>query len=320
MVSLANILVSDPTLEAADAALVAKAAQEKPRASRLGMGSIGQSCQRKNWYQFRLVRREIFEAKTLKNFHDGHASELVQAERLRLVPEITLETLNPKTGKQFEYTDCDGHFVGKIDGKITGLLQAPKKLHIWEHKSTSEEKFNKLKKIIANVGEKLALREWNPVYYAQAILYQFYEGTDRHYMTVSTPGVRDVTSLRTESDIASAIRLKATADRIIKSQEPLDRISKDANWFECKWCSYKQICHEQAMPDRNCRTCLHSETLSEGRWHCQRWGRDLTGDEQLAGCPAHKFLPSLVPGERINVTDKGITYKLNNGEIWYDGE
>jgi hypothetical protein len=320
MTSLTDILATDATLEAADKAMEDRVASAPPRASRLGMGSIGQSCNRKTWYQFRLAHRERFTAKTLKNFEDGHAAELVQAERLRLVPGVVLETINPATGKQFEYTDCNGHFVGKIDGKITGLLQAPKKLHIWEHKSTAEDKFNKLKKIIADFGEKLALKKWNPTYYAQAMLYCFYEGTDRHYMTVSTPGVRDTTSVRTEADTTYALQLKASAQRIISSNEPPEKLSKDPAFWECRFCAFNKICHEGEMPDRSCRTCLHSEVMPEGKWHCVRWGKNLTVEEQVAGCVVHKFIPALVPGAVIKADEKGVTYKLENGEIWEDKE
>jgi len=320
MTDLANLLDGDPTLLAADRALEDKAASEPARASRLGMGVIGESCSRKIWYRFRLALRERFDAKTLKNFADGHASELVQAERLRLAQGVMLETLDPVTGKQFEYTDCNGHFVGKLDGKITGLLQAPKKLHVWEHKSTSEKKFNELKKAIADLGEKLALRKWNPVYYAQAICYMFYEGTDRHYMTVSTPGVRDTVSVRTEADPAFAMQLKAKAQRIIDAQEPPEKISDTASWFECRFCQFSGICHEQEMPDRGCRTCLHSTAIENGQWHCERHGKILTPEEQVEGCVLHKFLPKLVPGDVIKSSEKGVTYRLADGSLWHDGE
>lgn len=320
MTSLSDILYVDPTLLAADKALEARDAAKPPRASRLGMGAIGGSCSRKIWYQFRLALREKFEAKTLKNFEDGHYSEALQAERLRLVPGLNLETVDSATGTQFEYTDCNGHFVGKCDGKVTGLLQAPAKLHIWEHKSTAEKKFNELKKAIADVGEKMALRKWNPVYYAQAVLYMFYEGADRHYMTVSTPGVRDTISVRTEADPAFALQLKAKAQRIIDAHEPPERVSNSASWYECKFCPFSGICHEQEMPDRSCRTCLHSETMPDGVWHCQRWAKNLTSEEQIAGCPTHKFLPKLVPGDVVKADEKGVNYQLWHGGSWYDGE
>ena len=318
MSNLSNILTADPTLAACDAALEAKAAREKPRAY-LGMSSIGEPCLRKTWYRFRFASREKFDAATLKRFADGFAVEDVMANRLRMVPGVTLET-HDKNGNQFRYVDHDGHFSGHCDGKITGILQAPSKKHIWECKATGEKKFNEFKKIKAEIGEKQTLRKWNPTYWVQALLYMFYEGTDRHYTTVCTPGARDEISCRTEADTAEAIRHIGNAKRIISSSEPLGKLSNNPSYFECRYCSFSGICHGGDMPDRNCRTCLHSSAIADGQWHCNRWGKRLTLDEQIAGCPAHLLLPKLVPGEVIEATERSITYKLSNGNVWTDSE
>lgn len=321
MADLKLLLQNDPTLEAADRALI-EAESKKERRQYLGMSQVGDSCKRKTWYSFRWVLRELFDAATIKRFHDGHSSETVQSDRLRMVPGITLETLHPITREQFRYVDHDGHFSGHCDGKITGILQAPKKLHIWEAKSTSEKKLAEFRKIKADLGEKATLKKWNPVYYGQAQLYMHYEGTDRHYLTVSSPGVRDWDSCRTEYDHAAALKLKADAARIIKSDEPLDKISEDKSWFECRYCPYSGICHNDEMPDRSCRVCAHSTPIENGGWHCDRHGKTLTPQEQEAGCVVHKFLPSLVPGVIKSASDNppGITYTMKDGSEWYDGE
>lgn len=319
MADLTKILTSDPTLDAADRVMEEAAAKQLPRAY-LGMSQIGESCSRKLWYSFRFAVRERFKADTLKRFEDGHASEAVQIKRLQAVPGVILEDVCPVTGDQFRYTDHDGHYSGHCDGKITGLLQAPKKKHIYEHKAVSDKKFNELKKIIAEVGEKQALRKWNPTYYGQAQQYMMYEGTDRHYMTVSTPGVRATQSLRTEYDAAFALSLKVKASRIIRSEEPLDRISDKPDWFECKLCPAKGICHDGDMPDRTCRTCLHVTPIANGQWHCERFGKTLSLEEQVNGCAVHKFLPSLVPGDIVDHGDSFVKYRMPDGSEWVDGE
>lgn len=320
MADLRNIMQTDPTLEAADRALEAKSAADRWRSQKLGMGEVGGSCQRRMWYNFRWAFKEIFTAESLKRFEDGHRSEEVQAERLRIVEGINLETIDPHTGKQFSYIDIDGHARGKCDGKITGLLQAPVKKHIWEHKAVAEKKVSELVKIVGEIGEKAALKKWNPTYYGQAQLYMHYEGTDRHYCTVSTPGARATIGIRTEYDHAFALMLKARMARIVKSEEPLDKISQKPDWFECKGCPALGICHNGEMPDRTCRTCLHSTPIANGEWQCDRWGKRLTTEEQSAGCQAHKFLPPLVPGEVISADNTGVTYKMPDGSTWYDGE
>lgn len=320
MANLKAILDIDPTLVAADRALeVQEGAKE--RRQYLGMSQLGEGCSRKLWYSFRWAVRDIFDATTHKRFLDGHASEAVQADRLRMVGGVTLETVHPVTGQQFRYVDHDGHFSGHCDGKITGILQAPIKKHIWEAKAVGEKKLAEFRKIKAELGEKSTLKKWNPTYYAQAQLYMHYEGTDRHYLTVSSPGVRDWDSCRTEYDHALAVGLKAKAKRIIASQEPLERVSESPDWFECKYCPARGLCHEKEMPDRTCRTCLHSTPMPDGRWHCERWAiPDLTPETQQNGCAAHKYLPPLVPGEVMDAGDTFVRYHMPDGSEWTDSE
>jgi hypothetical protein len=109
------------------------------------------------------------------------------------------------------------------------------------------------------------------------------------------------------------------ARRIIQANEPPDKIGKE-DYFECRWCSFKEICHGDRQPDRGCRTCIHSTPVEDGNWHCARFGKILTMDEQLSGCPAHTYLPKLVPYEVLSANDKGITYKVSETETWFDGE
>jgi hypothetical protein len=60
-----------------------------PSRGYLGMSGIGHDCSRKLWYDFRLCTFPDFDAITLLRFADGHASEALTAERIRLaLPDI----------------------------------------------------------------------------------------------------------------------------------------------------------------------------------------------------------------------------------------
>ena len=312
-----DITPKDPTLEAADHLLEEKASREKPRPY-LGMSSIGESCSRKIWYRFRFAQKEKFNAQTLKNFEDGHRTEDLVINRLRIVEG--LELVSMIGGSQIRVTDHDGHFSGHLDGTVQGLIQAPKNPHVFEVKCTSEKKFNEFKKIVSQLGEKQALLKWNATYYGQAQMYMHYMGYNRHYIVIATAGGRDWTSARTEYNKEYALKLVAKAAKIIKTDKPPQKVSDSPDWFECRYCSFSEICHQQEMPDRNCRTCLHSTPIENASWHCARFGKLISLDEQIVGCPAQKLLPELVPGEIIEVTEKFIRYKLNNGSEWVDGE
>jgi hypothetical protein len=56
-------------------------------------------------------------------------------------------------------------------------------------------------------------------------------------------------------------------------------------------------------------------------WDCSRWSKPLSLEEQDEGCPAHLFVPQLVPGEFVDSDPDAetITYKLRSGRLWTDG-
>ncbi len=306
--------ISDPTLNAADKAL--EAGQERRRRAYLGMSAIGNPCERALWYGFRWAAQTAFDAATLKRFADGHASETVAVNRLRAVPGIELHDTD-EAGEQFGFKDIGGHFSGHMDGVALGLIHAPKAWHVLEIKAS--EKWQDLDKASKKVGEKGALAEWNATYYAQAVLYMEYAGIDRHYLVCVSPGVRRWTAVRTNADPAFAAVLKAKAARIIFSDHAPNRIAGPDN-FACKWCDWHGVCHEGAVATRNCRTCLHSEPLRTGNaaWRCTEFGHELSRADQEAGCPSHRFLPDLVPGEQVDAAPHGVTYRMADGTSWID--
>ena len=118
----------DPTLMAMMKAI--ENVQDKTMRNYLGASSIGRECARELWYGYNGNTPNHFDAYSLMNFEDGHRTEDLTAERLRLVDGIELWT-HDKNGKQFGFSDFDGQFRGHYDGIIKGLLQAPKKLHVW---------------------------------------------------------------------------------------------------------------------------------------------------------------------------------------------
>jgi len=224
----------DPTLAALNDALEA---EQEPRSSKnIGFGLIGHECERHIWYTINLDMPEKFNADTLRIFRNGHNDESTMAADLRKIDGIVLHTHDAqREGKQYKLDALEGRFTGRLDGVILGLKQAPNTWHIWEHKSVNEKKFNELIKLGS-------LKEWNIVYYAQAQSNMYYAELDRHYMTVSTPGLRQVTSIRTELDEDYANFLTHKAQRIITAKEPPERIG-GADWYKCKYCRFHDICH-----------------------------------------------------------------------------
>lgn len=247
MVAIPQQIGVDPTLEAMRKAMEAEAMKEKPR-TYLGASSIGDSCSRKLWYGLNGYQSKPIESPGLMAIQDGHRTEDLTAERLRLVHGIQLWTVD-ENGNQFGFCEVverldgtKGEFKGHIDGVILGLLQAPKTPHVWENKAVNQKKFDLFRKMKNELGEKQTLKQWDRVYWAQAQIYMHYFKLDRHYTTVETPGGRDIESCRTEYDKGAAHGLIEKAKRIIRAQEPPERIGP-ATWFECKYCRFYEVCH-----------------------------------------------------------------------------
>ena len=127
------------------------------------------------------------------------------------------------------------------------MLQAPKKLHVWECKASGQKKFDEFVKIKQRLGEKMTLKEWNFVYYIQAQIYMHYTNIDRHYLTVSLAGGRDYDSCRTEYVPEVAEQYRARAEKIIKAKEPPPRINEKPDFYICRFCNYKDICRNEAI-------------------------------------------------------------------------
>tara|TARA_R110000851_G_scaffold99923_1_gene215262 strand:- start:1713 stop:2435 length:723 start_codon:yes stop_codon:yes gene_type:complete len=229
----------DPTLEALKTAVENEAAKEKPR-TYIGASGIGFDCSRKIWYGYNGYKQEPRGWICVAAAEDGHRSEDLYIKRLRMVEGIELHT-EDENGEQYGF-DL-GFFQGHYDGIIRGLLQCPETWHIWEHKAMNDTKFKKAIKAKRDFGEELALKNWDMIYYCQAILYMYFEEIDRHYMTISTAGGRDVISIRTKANPKLAKGLIEKAKRIHKAKEAPDRMWHK-EYFECKWCDFYTECYK----------------------------------------------------------------------------
>ena len=318
----------DLTLLAIDAAIEKKENAERKRAY-LGMSGAGHPCRRKLWYDYRWAEGAKFDAHTLRRFQDGHLGEDIMADRLKMLPSIELYTVDYDTGRQFEAKDISGHFLGHMDGAISGLIQWKQgDWGVWEHKQVEEKKYNKLIKLVEERGEQFALAAWDWTYYIQGVLYMHYSKMTRHYLTVSTPGGRLYTSATTEflqPEKDEALSTIERARKIIEADEPPNRVSEKPDYFQCGWCDYKEMCHEVKAPKMSCRTCAHSTPVvsdeeTEGRWTCSMHEKELSRTAQRKGCADHVFIPATInlPVSEGSDSDNFVGYELPSGRVIFN--
>ena len=238
MATLESILEGDPLVALIDQVILEEHESEPPR-HYLGASSIGEECSRKLWYRYN-GHKEKFDAKTLRRFADGHRTEDIILGWLESCEGIALYTRG-NDGAQIGFEEFEGRFKGHYDAIGRGFPQAPKTWHIVEIKCVNEKSFEELKKLKSQ-NEKTAIELWKPEYAAQIQVYMHMEGLKRAIHIVTTPGARDLISVRTDYNKAYAEAMLAKAKRIIDAKEPLERIG-GPTFYKCKMCSFRDICH-----------------------------------------------------------------------------
>lgn len=231
----------DPTLRALERA-VEREQHNEERRQYLGASMIGDPCVRKIWYEYNNYPREEISHIGLMAAQSGYFAEEITAKRLNSIEGIDLIT-HDADGNQIGFKAFDGEFAGHVDGIITGLLQAPKAKHIWEHKDKDHKKFNDFKNTKEKFGEKNTLANWDIRYFAQAQIYMHYLHIDRHYMTVSYAGGRKYDSCRTEYQPEQAEMYIDRAEKILNATAEPPRISDKKDFYQCRWCQFKDVCH-----------------------------------------------------------------------------
>lgn len=208
----------------------------------IGASKIGHECARHIYFDMIGAPQDpphaVWGDSGLLAAEDGHRSEPIMAERLRMVAGIELHTHQPN-GQQWGFDW--GFMKGNYDGVIKGIIQAPLTFHIWDHKRANQKKFDKLRKLVKE-DEKTSLQNWDSGYYAQQVIYMDAEDITRSYLTCSTNGFADITSVRTNANPKFAKGLRDKAKRIKDMTEPPERIHPEKSAPACMFCPHKGAC------------------------------------------------------------------------------
>ncbi len=292
-----------------------EAANEQRDGKTIPASQLAEECARKLFYDFRWTTpHEHIPGRTLRLFETGNLEEERWIENLRMIGCEVVD--RAPDGRQIRVDLCGGHVGGYLDSEILGLPEAPRTWHVGEIKSHNLKSFTALLKSGVRISK--------PLHYGQMQTYMHARGRDRAVYLAVCKDNDELYAERIEYDAAYVLRLLARAESIINAHEPPAKLHEDPTAkmaFACGWCKHRGICHEDAWPRSNCRTCLHSSPEDGGTWSCSRFSKPLSLDEQKAGCPAALYLPSLVPGEQIDSDEEAETvlYRLRSGRLWTDG-
>lgn len=282
--------------------------EEAPRRY-LGASIIGKPCDRQIWYQFHWCGQEKFSGRMIRLFQTGHLAESRFVAELRAIG-CEVHDVDPATGEQFSVNLLAGHVRGHMDSAILGVIEAPKTWHVGEFKTHSHKSFRQL--------QLHGVREAKPEHYAQMQIYMYGTGMTRSLYLAADKDTDELYSERINYEHDEAIRLLERARAIIEATLPPSRISENPEYFTCRYCTHRDLCHGHAADavavpaPVNCRTCIHSTPVIAGDdapWRCVEHGKNLTDTEQAKGCNSHLFNPGLLPwAQAIDAGDDWTEY------------
>jgi hypothetical protein len=284
----------------------------------LGASLIGHACERALWLTFHWARRSSFDGRLLRLFNTGQRAEAHFVDDLRAAG-IEVHDVDA-FGQQFRVSAHGGHFGGSMDGAGQGFPEAPAAWHVLEFKTHNAKSFKAL--------QDKGVQASKPMHFDQMQTYMGLTGMERAFYLAENKDTSELYSERVHFDPVAFARIMARAERVITAPEPAARIHTDPAWFECKWCNFHPLCHGQAVPEINCRTCAHSTARLDGdaRWTCERRGHDVDLVAQRQACDDHRFIPILLQrlGEQTGATDEPtgnatVHYQCADGRTFSNG-
>jgi hypothetical protein len=271
---------------------------------------LAEECDRRLWYAFRWAfAPEQHEGRMLRLFKTGEREEERMLDDLRAIGcEVT--------GEQEKVRGCNEHLRGKLDGRVIGLPEAPKTEHVVECKTHNAKSFRAV--------VKSGVKDGKFSHWVQMQIYMHLTSLSRALYMAHCKDTDELYTERVEHDPVFCLRAIARAERIIAANDAPTKLHDDPTKkaaFACTFCPAKPVCHEGATAPRNCRTCMHSTPVEGGAWLCERHTFNPNRNEQQLGCPDHRFLLRLVPGEQVDYDPNGelVLYQLADGSEWIDG-
>lgn len=253
----------------------------------LGASIIGEPCSRKLWYIFRWCKRQTFDGRMHRLFNVGHDAEPRFVKYLEGIGFEVL-TIDPETNKQFRMNGVNGHYGGSVDAR----LKAPERYGLSKDLIfLGEFKTNNTGAGFTNV-DKDGVAKAKPKHYAQACQYGYKFNLDYCIYLIENKNDSYLTVKIFELDKNYGQALEKKAEDIIYSKFPPARISEQPSYFECKFCDYTNICHENEPVEKNCRSCKFAMPIENAQWGCTRYNQIIPEEFIKVGCDMHLSIAS----------------------------
>lgn len=240
-----------------------------------GISGAGEECLRKRQFEHYFVAKGEYDARTARIFQIGHLFEpIFYAEAKELGYKIY--------GDQTDLSLLGGKLLGHCDGVIEGVVEAPKTPHILELKTLNDKSW----KDTAKKGVKAS----KPIYYSQMQLYmEAFKLTRALFVAINKNDCSyHMERVNKDNHFIEEV-LNKTVD-VFESEFLLQRISEKRGFYKCGWCTYNDICFNNAPIERTCRSCIASVFEEGMTWSCWRHSKQMDRDEQIEACDDHNLM------------------------------
>jgi hypothetical protein len=247
------------------------AIEDEPR-THLGISEIGKPCSRQIYYKFHWVAFEKHSGRMQRLFKRGHREE----ERfINYLEGIGCKVYRlDNDGKQFRVSGVMGHYGGSCDGVvITPWFPNPFLLEMKTHNTKS----------FVHYVDKGLIKS-KPQHYDQMCGYGYKMQLQYGIYFPENKNDDDIQVTPIKLDWQRGAELERKAEEIITTKQPPTKISENPDYFECQYCTFKQVCHYGAELAKNCRSCRMSSPVENGEWFCSRYGENIPKSVISKGC------------------------------------
>jgi hypothetical protein len=261
----------------------------------LGASAIGGDCDRALYYGFRWVFKKHPTGKVKEDDDDGYArmirlwnrGHLEEGRFISLLLMIGCKVYQQDdNGKQFRFTEINGHGGGSGDGIAMGIPDLPPGMPcLIEAKTHSDDSFKELITKGVQVSKPGHFVQMQKYMGGFGLVYALYIAVNKNSDALHMEIV--------QYDGAVDEAFKRRARNLIFTKTVPARIRNASPGFRrCKYmCDFKDICFGTEEVLRNCRTCAHSEPREDGKWYCNdpsieatQTERVLSKEDQIIGC------------------------------------
>ncbi len=218
----------------------------------LGASAIGEDCYRLIWYNTNGLHPDYYpSAQIVRRFQMGHLMEEVTAKLFKGAGYNLLTTNEWST--QFGFEDLDGKIQGHLDGIFFSSNESILQHNIpifWEHKIMKDDaKYKKWQKLKENGVQKSHPNYYSQIQFNMGYMRAMHDGFSNIRQTILTAFNTNTSEYHHElvefdSNYAQGLVNKAYIIATTTNVEALPRISKDREFYKCKYCAYRDTCWE----------------------------------------------------------------------------